>query len=330
MRFKLSESPVFKAMKAEGDIAGNPFKESFTYPGNAKRLFVAAIGCAAGMTVLFYNSAFYLLHFMKGPLRVDDTWTEILVGVGAFLGMLAFQPIGALTDRVGRRGPMLLGYILSLLLLFPAFHTIATFANPGLAEASQRAPVVVSGPDCNFSPFANDQDTPCGKLLSDLASLGVAYQLEPEATLGLTAGGKAIALDAYPWEMKAERGAALAGLLEEHGYQLGKITPDTGGMAVIIACVALLTVLTGLTYGGMAALLTEMFPARIRYSSMSIPYHFGTGYFGGFLPLIAAYIVARTGDPYSGLWYTWLVVAVALVVAWWGIAGGPPKDFADD
>ena len=109
-----------------------------------------------------------------------------------------------------------------------------------------------------------------------------------------------------------------------------KIVPDAGAIAIVIGALLVMSALSGTTYGSVAALLTEMFPARIRYSSMSIPYHIGTGYFGGFLPLIATYIVARTGNPYSGLWYAWVVVAVALAVAAWGLKGGPPQDFADD
>lgn len=330
MRLKLSESPVFRAMKEEGEVSGNPFIESLTYPGNLKRLFVAMIGAAAGMTVLYYTSAFYLLTFLKGPLRVDDTATEAMVGIGSFIGMLTYQKIGALSDRIGRRLPMVIGYSLALVLLFPVFHVISNAANPGLAAASQRAPVVVAGPDCRFSIFASEQQTDCARLLSDLANAGVAYSLETAPQVSLTAGGKSIPLDSYPWKDKAARGKAISTLLADAGYDLKKVKPGFGAMAIIVACIALMASIVGLTYGPMAALLSEMFPARIRYSSMSIPYHFGTGYFGGFLPFIATGIVAKTGDPYSGLWYTWIVVAAALVVALWGIPGGPPREYGSD
>jgi len=330
MRLKLAESPVFRAMKEEGEVSGNPFIESLTYPGNLKRLFVAMIGAAAGMTVLYYTSAFYLLTFLKGPLRVDDTATEAMVGIGSFIGMLTYQKIGALSDKIGRRLPMVIGYSLALVLLFPVFHVISNAANPGLAAASQRAPVVVAGPDCRFSIFASEQQTDCARLLSDLANAGVAYSLETAPQVSLTAGGKPIPLDSYPWKDKAARGKAISTLLADAGYDLKKVKPGVGAMAIIVACIALMASIVGLTYGPMAALLSEMFPARIRYSSMSIPYHFGTGYFGGFLPFIATGIVAKTGDPYSGLWYTWIVVAAALVVALWGIPGGPPREYGSD
>lgn len=237
MRLKLSESPVFRALQAEGELAGNPFVESFTFPGNKRRIFVALLGLAAGMTVIWYTAMFSALSFLKGAMRMEDMHAEVLVGLAAAVGMVFFVAVGRWSDRIGRKPPIVIGYALTLLLLFPVFHMIGHAARP-------------------VPSFAQD----CVIFL---------------------------------------------GLLTVMGFG-------------------------ALTYGPMAALLTEMFPARIRYSSMSIPYHFGTGYFGGFLPLIASYIVARTGDPYAGLWYTWAVVAMALVVVLWGLKGGPPRDYHDD
>jgi len=327
MRLKLSESPVFRAMQAEGEIAGNPFVESFTYPGNKRRIFVALLGCAAGMTVIAYTSMFSTLGFLKGAMRVEDTHAEILGGLGAVLSMGLYVWFGALSDRVGRKAPVIAGYVLTLLLLFPLFWMIGGAANPGLAEAAKRAPVVVSGPGCAFNPFASEQASPCGKLLGDLAAVGVGYRLETAPVLSLHAGGTALPLDGYLAADKAGRGKVLQGLLSAQGYELGKVVPGFGASVVIVLGIAAVFGLCAVPYGGMAALLAEMFPARIRYSSMSIPYHLGTGYFGGFLPLIASYVIARTGDAYAGLWYTWIVVAVALVVAWFGLKAGPPRDF---
>ncbi len=330
MRLKLSESPVFRAMQEEGELAGNPFVESFTYPGNRKRLFVALLGLAAGMTVIWYTSMFSALSFLKGAMRLDDTYAEVIVGLAATIGMVMFVSIGALSDRVGRKAPIVVGYVLALALMFPIFWTVGSAANPGLAHAAATAPVVVSGPDCDYQPFATEQPTACGKLLSDLAGSGVAYAVKAAPALSLTAGGEALPLDSYAWKEKAKRGKQLQAWLAPKGYNFAKVKPSLGDCARILAALAALMGLGALTYGPMAALLTEMFPARIRYSSMSIPYHIGTGYFGGFLPLIASYIVAKTGNPYSGLWYAWGVVAVALVVAGWGLKSGPPKDFGDD
>jgi hypothetical protein len=222
---------------------------------------------------------------------------------------------------------MVCGYVATLLLLFPLFWMIGGAANPGIAEAAKRAPVVVSGPGCSFNPFAAEQATPCGKLLGDMAAVGVGYRLEAGPALALHAGGTALPVEGYLAADKAGRGKVLQSLLAGQGYQLGKVVPGPGASVVIVLGVAAVFGLCGVTFGGMAALLSEMFPARIRYSSMSIPYHLGTGYFGGFLPLIASYIIARTGDGYAGLWYPWCVVAVALVVATFGLKGGPPRDF---
>jgi MFS family permease len=247
MRLKLSESPVFQAMRAEGQMAKNPFKESFTYPGNRKRLFVALFGVAAGLTVIWYTAMFRGLAFLVGPMQIDETAGEIIVGIAAALGMSFFVFFGALSDKIGRKLPIVWGYALTLVLLFPCFWAIGWVMGPSLAAA---------GPDV-------------------------------------------------------------------------KITPGGTQIIVILGALLTLSALSGATYGSVAALLSEMFPPKIRYSSMSIPYNFGTGYFGGFLPLIATAIVARTGNPYSELWYTWIVVLVALIVAIWGLQGGPPRDFEE-
>lgn len=329
MRVKLSESPVFQAMREEGELAGNPFVESFTYPGNKKRIFIALFGIAAGLTVIWYTAMFSALSFLKGPMRMDDTWAEIIIGLSAAIGMVFFVIFGSLSDRIGRKKPIVVGYLLTLLLLFPVFWFIGAQANPMLAEAARRAPVVVSGPDCVYDPFASEQRSECGKLLSDLTAAGVKYDLVRAGSLTVTVGGEPMPLESYNWADKNARSLQLQGWLTEAGYDFSKVTPALGNALAIMAALLLLMALSGATYGPVAALLSEMFPPRIRYSSMSIPYHIGTGYFGGFLPLIASYIVARTGDPYSGLWYTWIVVAVALVVAMWGLKSGPPRDYGE-
>ena len=216
------------------------------------------------------------------------------------------------------------------MLLFPLFGIVGNAANPGLAAAAARAPVIVAGPDCVYAPFATEQATQCGKLLSDLAGVGVSYQLLTAPQLAVTVGGKPLSLGAYPWADKVRRGKALQAALATFGYDLAKVKPSLANALKIVFALLAMMALSGMTYGPVAALLSEMFPPRIRYSSMSIPYHIGTGYFGGFLPLIASYIVAKSGNPYAGLWYTWGVVAVALLVALWGLKSGPPRDYGDD
>lgn len=330
MRLKLSESPVFLAMQKEGEIAGNPFTESFTYPGNKRRIFIALFGIAAGLTVIWYTAMFSALSFLKGPMRMAETHAEVIVGIAALAGMAFFVLFGALSDRVGRKKPIVIGYLLVLLAVFPAFWAIGAVANPQLAAAAARAPVVVSGPGCHFNPFDEDQKTECGKLLGDLTALGISYSRAEAPGLGLSIGDAAAAVETYPFADKPARMKLLQQWLGDAGYDLTRVTPSPGQALAIMGALLVLMALSGATFGPVAALLTEMFPARIRYSSMSIPYHIGTGYFGGFLPLISAYIIARTGNPYSGLWYTWAVVAVAFAVSAWGLAGGPPRDFSDD
>lgn len=330
MRVKLNESPVFKAMKEEGELSGNPFIESFTYPGNKRRIFVALFGIAAGLTVIWYTSTFSARSFLLSAMRVEETTADLIVGLGAALGMVFYLIFGHLSDKVGRKKPIVAGYLLTLILLFPVFWMIGSAANPGLSAAALRNPVVVSGPDCSYDPFAAEQKTECGKLLGDLTALGVSYDRADAPAIGMSVGGIPVSLGDYPWAEKPARAAWLQQSLSSFGYEFAKVKPSTGQALLIIAGLLLLMALSGMTYGPVAALLAEMFPPKIRYSSMSIPYHIGTGYFGGFLPLISGYIVARTGNPYSGLWYTWVIVAVSFVVAAWGLKGGLPRDFSDE
>lgn len=331
MRLKLSESPVFKAMKEQGELAGNPFVESFTYPGNKRRIFVALFGIAAGLTVIWYTAMFSSLGFLKSAMRLDDIWAEVIVGIGGAVGMMFYLISGSVSDRIGRKKPIVIGYALTLLLLFPTFWLIGSAANPELAAAARTNPIVISGADCDYSPFKGEQSSNCGKLLSDLSASGISYSLSRVGSFTATIGGEPLDLASYPWNEKAAaRIKALQDELGAHGYDFAKVKPSPARIAVILAGLLMLMALSGATYGPVAALLSEMFPPRIRYSSMSIPYHLGTGYFGGFLPLISSYIVARTGDPYAGLWYTWVIVLIAFLVSLWGLKPGLPADFTDD
>ena len=330
MRLKLSESPVFRAMKASGQITSNPFVESFTYPGNKKRIFVALFGVAVGLTVIWYTAFFSTLSFLKGPMRVDPQLTEIIIFIAGLLAMGFFVIVGKWSDRVGRRKPILIGNVLTLILLFPCFWALGHLANPGISAASQSAPIVVSGPDCAYDPFSERQTARCGRLLEDLTDAGVPYSLVEGDVLRLRIGASDLPVAGYDWDDAPARRAALENALATSGYDFTAQRPPVANIIGIIAVLLVLGCLSALTYGSVAALLSEMFPARIRYSSMSIPYHLGAGYFGGFLPLIAGYIVAKSGDAYAGLWYTWVFTAIALIVAWWGLPAGPPRDFADD
>lgn len=310
MRLMLRESPVFTAMKAAGTQAKNPLKEAFTAPGNRRRMLVAMIGIAAGFTVIAYTVMFQALYFLQNGLHVAPGMAQLLVGGSALFGVGSFIFFGWLSDRVGRRKPILIGYALVLLLASPLYQFMGRTANPALTAAAARAPVVVSGPDCRFDPFAKVQPTACGKLLDHLSKRGIPYAKAAAASPAVTIGG-VLAPDLSP--------AGLDAALNAQSYDFGTVTPDWPRALALFGALLLLWTLSGATYGPVAALLSEYFPARIRYSSLSIPYHVGTGYFGGFLPLVSQYIVARTGDPYAGLWYTLAVVALALVTCLVGL-----------
>ncbi|MBV1687211.1 MFS transporter [Novosphingobium sp. G106] len=333
MRLKLSESPVFMAMKAAGMTAKNPFVESFTYPGNKKRIFVALFGVTGVLTTIWYTAFFSALSFLKGPMRMDTITTEVIIGLAAMVSMVFYIWVGKWSDTVGRKLPIIIGAAATLVLLFPLFWGLGALANPGLKASAAAAPVVVAGTACSTDPFADlsgRKQSDCGKVLETLTGSGVPYTVQQQSELAVTVGGNPIAIDpAWLADGKARK-AGLEAALTAHGFDFSVQKPSLAAQFGIGALLAALGLLSALTYGSVAALLTEMFPPQIRYSSMSIPYHIGAGYLGGFLPLIASYINARTGDAYAGLWYTWVVVAFGLLVAIWGLKGGKPREFSDD
>ena len=333
MRLKLSESPVFKAMKAAGETSPNPFLESFTYPGNKKRIFIAIFGVTGILTTIWYTAFFSGLSFLRQDMRIEQMTVELILFAAGLIAMGFYVVVGRWSDRIGRKVPIVLGAALTLVLLFPIFWGMGALANPGLTRAAQANPVLVSGAQCSTDPFADlfgEEQSRCGKLLETLTASGVPYDVAPGETLRLTVGSDEVALEESWFYDAAARAAGVQQALARHGFDFSRQQPPFINVLGILALLLVMGILSALTYGSVAALLTEMFPPRIRYSSMSIPYHIGAGYLGGFLPLIAGYIVARTGNVYAGLWYTWAVVAFGLVVAMWGLRGGPPREFADD
>ena len=308
VRLKLHESPVFRRMQAEGALARNPLRESFDSWQKVRRIAVALFGIAAGLTVIWYTAQFQALYFIQSTLRIEDTSARLIVGVAACVSLGWFILFGWLSDKVGRKPLIVIGYAMTLVVLFPLFHWMGRVGNPDLAAAVARAPVVVRGSDCAYDPFAKAQATPCGRLLDALSKRGVTYTKLPGAP------GAPPRVIIGERQVAAGEPAVLDQALEAAGYRLEKIVPAaTAAVQVALAIVAI-GFLSGMTYGPVTALLVELFPARVRYTSLSLPYHVGTGYFGGFLPFISQYIVVRTGDPYAGLWYTMAVVALALVV----------------
>ncbi len=303
VRMKLAESPVFQAMKSAGTTSKNPLLESFSDRANLGKVMVAMIGVTAGMTVIYYTSQFGTLYFLQGTTRIPEEQALLYMACGAFIAAPAYVFFGWLSDYAGRKRLMLIGYALTLVLIFPLFHLIADGANPALAEATRASPVTIELPACDFSVFVKPTSD-CGKALDFISKRGIDHVKRPAASLAFNVGGARIAgfdKDAY------------TAALSRAGY------PDVADPArithwKILLAVITIVLLSAITYGPLAATLVEMFPARIRYTSLSIPYHIGSGYFGGFLPLISQYIVVRTGDAYAGLWYCWGVVVLAAVV----------------
>ncbi len=323
IRLKLSESPVFKAMKAAGTTSKNPLLDSWRHPGNKGRILTALFGVGAGLTVVYYTSQFYTLYFLQGTARVAEEEALLYMAVAAVIAAPFYVLFGALSDRVGRKRLLLVGYALSAVFTFPLFHMMADAANPALSRAAAASPVRLELPACDFSVFAGKQETPCGKALAFLAKRGISYVKVAPYEMGqvaLNVGTQRIA----GFDEKAYTAALVAA-----GYP-DKADPAQKQPWKIILAIALLIGLSAMTYGQVAAILVEMFPARIRYTSMSIPYHIGTGYFGGFLPFISQYIVVRTGDAYAGLWYTVGVVVMAFFVSFFFLPSEHGQPLDDD
>lgn len=325
IRLKLRESPVFTAMKAKGTTSDHPLRETFGSRANVRLLLVSLFGIAAGLTVIWYTAQFSTLLFLQQTALVDDTYAKLLCGVIALLSAPFFVLAGHLSDRWGRRPLIITGYGLTLLLLFPLFHLLAHAANPTLARAMAAAPVTVSGVRCHYDPFATKQDTACGNAMKFFSGRGIGFIRRESAGLPLRVTvGSVVAVDlddiAAPFD-KARVEAALA----TAGYPTAAAPGPRNDLLIVAAGLAM-GILSAMTYGPVAAVLVELFPARIRYTSLSIPYHIGTGYFGGFLPFISQFIIARSGNPFGGLWYTFAVVAVAFVVTLFALPETKDRD----
>jgi len=310
MRMKLAESPVFQALKAARATARNPLKESVDSWAKVRLILAALIGIAAGQAVVSYTGLFDALYFLQNTVHVDPTLAKIIIIIEAGVGVGFNILFGWVSDRVGRKKPVVAGYVLALLLFVPLFRFVADQANPALTTAMSAAPVVVTGSDCTYNPFAaHGQATACGRVLDLLSRKGVAYskvETPPGTELVVTIGGE---------RADAADPAVLAASLERAGYSLAIVKPPTASVVLITLALIGVYMLGTMTYGPLAAWMVELFPARVRYTSMSIPYHFGIGYAGGFLPFISQYIVAKTGNPFAGFGYALSVTALALLVA---------------
>jgi MFS family permease len=329
IRLQLAESPIFQKMKDEATTSKAPLAEAFGQWSNLKYVFIALFGCVAGQAVIWYTGTFYGLFFLQNTLKVDGLEANLIVALALGLGTPFYIFFGWLSDKIGRKPLVLAGLALGVLSYVPLFHTIASYANPQLVAAETSSPVVVSADPAacslQFDPVGRNKfDTlSCDIVKDHLARAGVGYTTvdAPGAIASVQVGSKTLTAPEPATIDAAQRAASiaafkgeLAAALAEAGYP-AKADPVGVNRWMVVGLLMLTTVFTAMIYGPMAAMLVELFPARVRYTSMSLPYHIGNGWFGGLLPTIAFAIVAATGNIYAGIWYPVVIAAITFVVA---------------
>jgi MFS family permease len=306
IRLKLEESPLFVEMRDAGTRSRAPLTESFAQWGNLKVVLLALFGATAGQGVVWYTGQFYALFFLQNTLKVDFGLSYMLIGAALLLGTPFFVVFGRLSDRIGRKRIIVAGCVAAALTLFPIFRGLTHFANPALAEFEQRAQITVAAHDCHFNIFAKPS-TPCDRARDFLTKAGLSYESLPfndrDDVVTTIAGEPLTGFDE----------AAYKAALERSGYPHAADASEVNAPMTVLLLWLLMLYVT-MVYGPIAAYLVELFPTRIRYSSMSLPYHIGNGWFGGFLPFIAAALVVKAGNVYYGLWYPIAVAALTAVV----------------
>ncbi len=327
IRLQLQESPAFQRMKAEGKGSKAPLREAFGVWKNAKIALIALFGGTAGQAAVWYTGQFYALFFLTQTLKLDATTSNIVIAVALAIGTPFFIFFGWLSDKIGRKPIILAGCALAMVTYFPLFHALSNAVNPALEQAIQKSPVVVTADpnECSFqfNPTGTSAFTSsCDIAKSFLARNSVNYSnvAAPAGTAAtikigdkvITSFDKAKAGTDGAAKERAFNAEATAAI-RAAGYP-ATADPKQVNMPMVIIILTVLVIYVTMVYGPIAALLVELFPTRIRYSGMSLPYHIGNGWFGGFLPPTAFAIVAATGNIYSGLWYPIVVAGMTLVV----------------
>jgi MFS family permease len=328
IRMQLDESPVFTAMRNANATSKAPLTEAFGRWANLKFVLICLLGAVMGQAVVWYTGQFYALFYLERMLRVDGATTNILIAIALACATPGFIFFGWLSDRIGRKPIIMTGCLLAALTYFPLFHALTRYANPALYAAQAAAPVTVSADprECSFQfdPIGKNKfdSTSCDIAKSFLAKAGVSYQridAPPGQVAEIRSGTTTLTAPDPRVVTGAERKAAIAAFqtkvkatLSAAGYP-EKADPAGIDRPKVTLILFILVLYVTMVYGPIAALLVEMFPTRIRYTAMSLPYHIGNGWFGGFLPTTAFAMVAATGDIYYGLWYP-IVVAAATVV----------------
>ena len=315
IRLKLNELPVFQRMVAEGKQSKRPLTEAFGQWDNAKIALAALFGATAGEAVVWYGGQFYALFFLTQTLKVPGVTASILIATALLIGTPGFIIFGALSDRIGRKPIILAGFALAVATYFPIFQGITHFANPKLEAALSSAPVTVTADpaECSFQFKATGVEkytTGCDIIKAALVGLSVNYEniAAPAGTkASVKIGDQTIAADT------PDAAKAIAAAVKTHGYP-ASADPNDINYPMTILLLVILVIFVTMVYGPIAAWLVELFPTRIRYSGLSLPYHIGNGWFGGFLPATVFAIVATTGNIYSGLWYPIGVAAMSFVI----------------
>jgi MFS family permease len=328
IRLQLNESPLFQQMKAEGRQSKAPLTESFARWDNGKIVLLALFGATAGQAVVWYCGQFYALFYLTQTLKIDAVTSNLLIAGALLIATPFFVVFGALSDRVGRKPIIMLGCLLAMLTYFPIFKALTHYGNPAIEVAAQTNPVVVVADPAacsfQFDPVGKKAfKSSCDIVKSVLAKGGVPYVNE-SAGGGIVAsvkvGATTIAsfegagLDATAFKTQSDAfNAQLKSALAGAGYP-EKADPARINTPMLLLLLTILVIYVTMVYGPIAAWLVELFPTRIRYTSMSLPYHIGNGWFGGFLPTTAFALVAWTGNIYSGLWYPVIVAAMTFVI----------------
>jgi predicted MFS family arabinose efflux permease len=315
IRLSLNESPVFQKMKEEGTTSKRPLSEAFGQWNNAKIAILALLGATAGEAVVWYGGQFYALFFLTQTLKVPGVTAQIMIAIALALGTPGFILFGWLSDRIGRKPIILAGFLLAALTYFPIFKAITHYANPKLEAALTSSPVtVIADPsECSFQFKATGTEkytTSCDVAKAALVNLSVNYQNQ-DAPKGTPAqvkiGDQTLSTTA------ADFAKALPAAIKAHGYPASADPADINQVMTVVM-LWLLVIYVTLVYAPIAAWLVELFPSRIRYSGMSLPYHIGNGWFGGFLPALVFALAAWTGNIYAGLWYPVGIAVMSLVI----------------
>ena len=312
IRMSMHESPAFVKMKAEGKTSKSPIRESFGKWENLKIVLIALFGINAGQAVTFYTAQFYVLFFLTQMLRIDPAQANMLLIISVIIGAPFFIFFGWLSDKVGRKPILMLGLLLATVLYFPLFKALSHYANPQIDTASRQSPIVVMADPATctfqFDPVGKARfDSPCDKVKTFLVKQGLPY------TSQSVAAGTEVQVSVGEKTISGFDEAAMRAAVTEAGYP-AKADPSSVNQPMVVLIMVLLTLIATMTYGPLAAVMVELFPTRIRYTSMSLPYHIGNGWFGGFLPTVSFALVVFTGDIFYGLWYPVVITGVSLVV----------------